>query len=215
MYHTTFFNTSDCSGGEISITLYLTVLQHYHFYRDAVCQGMDYNAHGFHYTNLQAGHYVDTVIVQSSDGYSINVLNLTVNPSFSLSNTSISGSTILCKNSEAIYSLPNPEGIETFYWDVPEGVSLMSGQGTSSVDLYFTDFAPNPAIISLTGANGCGSGTIQISVSNYPTYHIYFQDSLCTGNEYHQNGFNLPRQDSTGWFTYMNHFQQHCLVSSQ
>lgn len=206
MYHTTFFNTADCSGGEISITLYLTVLQYYHFFHDAVCQGMDYNEHGFHYTNLQAGHYVDTVVVQSSNGYSINVLSLTVNPSFSLSNTSLSGNTVLCKNSEAIYSLPNPEGIETFYWNVPEGVSVISGQGTSSVNLYFTDLAPNPAIVSLTGANGCGSGTIQIAISNYPTYHIFFQDSLCTGNEYHQYGFDLPRQDSTGWFTFMNHF---------
>lgn len=206
MYYNTFFNTSDCSGGDVSITLYLTVLNDYrHLYRDVACQGMDYDRYGFHYTNLQTGIIVDTIIENNATGHSMTILHLTVSPSFSLSNTYISGNTEVCNHNEEIYSIPNPEGIESFDWEVPDGVSVMSGQNTPSITLYFTDLATSPTVLSLTGSNGCGSGTIQLTINNSPTYHIFSQDSICSGNEYHQYGFNLPRQDSTGWFTFMNY----------
>lgn len=203
MYYNTFFNTSNCTGGDVSITLYLTVLNDYsHYYQDVACQGMDYNRYGFHYTNLQPGIIVDTMI----DHNSINILRLTVSPSFAITNTYISGNTEVCCHNEEIYSIPNPQGIESFYWEVPDGVNILSGQNTSSIDVYFTDLAPSPTVISLTGSNGCGSGTLQIVIQNSPTYHIFTQDSICTGNEYHRYGFDLSRQDSTGWFTFINQY---------
>lgn len=205
-FRNTFFNAASCSGGSVTTTLFLTVLPRYNHIYDAVCQGQDYNAHGFHYTNLQTGSYTDTLVTTlPTDCDLVTILHLTVNPSFNLDNT-ITGETSVCRNEVYHYALQNAEGLATFHWNVPTGVNILYGQGTSEVNLYFTDDAPNPAGISLTGANGCGSGSIPLSVTHYPTYHIFFQDSLCTGHDYHEYGFDLARQDSTGWFTFTNRY---------
>ena len=205
-FRNTFFNAGNCTGGDVTTTLYLTVLPKYHHIYDAVCQGTNYNAHGFHYTNLQTGSYTDTLVTTLPTGCDlVTILHLTVNPSFNLDNT-ITGEASVCRNEVCHYALQNAEGLATFHWNVPTGVNILYGQGTSSVNLYFTDDAPNPATISLTGANGCGSGSIPLSVSHYPTYHIFFQDSLCTGNDYHRYGFDLARQDSTGWYTFTDRY---------
>lgn len=205
-FRNTFFNTANCTGGNVTTTLFLTVLPKYNHIYDAACQGTNYNAHGFHYTNLQTGSYTDTLVTTLPTGCDlVTVLHLTVNPSFNLSNT-ITGETSVCRHEVCHYALQNAEGLATFHWNVPTGVNILYGQGTSSVNLYFTDDAPNPATISLTGANGCGSGTIPLSVTHSPTYHIFFQDSLCTGNDYHRYGFDLARQDSTGWYTFTDRY---------
>jgi hypothetical protein len=205
-FRNTFFNASNCTGGNVTTTLYLTVVPQYNHLYDAACQGDDYNAHGFHYTNLQTGSYTDTLVTTLPTGCDlVTVLHLTVNPSFNFSNT-LSGPTDVCRHEVCTYALADAEGLATFHWDVPNGVNILTGQGTSSVNLYFTDDAPALATISLTGANGCGNGTIPITVTHWPTYHIFFQDSLCTGNDYHRYGFDLARQDSTGWYTFTNRY---------
>ena len=38
------------------------------------------------------------------------------------------------------------------------------------------------------------------------SYHIFYNDSLCSGNTYDAYGFHLPRQDSIGWFTFINNY---------
>ena len=206
-FRNTFFNAASCSGGSVTTTLFLTMLPRYYHIYDAACQGQDYNAHGFHYTNLHTGHFTDTaLVVRPNDCDSIMVLHLTVNPSFSLNNYTLNGPTSVCRHEVCTYTLPNADGLTTFHWNVSNGVNLIFGQGTSTASLYFADDAPNPATISLTGANGCGSGDISITVTHSPTYHIFFQDSICRGNDYHRYGFDLARQDSTGWYTFTNHY---------
>lgn len=206
MVQNTFYSTSNCSGGNVVTTLFLTIKPTYYHIYDAVCQGDDYNANGFHFTNLQAGEYVDTLVTEipgACDRFTI--LHLTVNPVFQLPNM-ISGPTEVCCNEVYPYVVMQTEGLNTLNWVVPDGVSIIRGQGTDTVSLYFTNQAPSPTTISLTGANGCGSGTIPLSVSHYPTYHIFFQDTLCSGHDYHRYGFDLARQDSVGWFTFTNHY---------
>ena len=206
-FRNTFFNAGNCTGGNVTTTLYLTVMPKYNHIYDAACQGTDYNAHGFHYANLQTGSFIDSIVTTLSTGCDlVTVLHLTVNPSFSLSSNTLSGPTAVCRHEVCSYSLPNVEGLASFHWNLPNGVNLIYGQGTATANLYFTDDAPNPATISLTGANGCGSGTIPITVTHWPTYHIFFQGSLCTGHDYHRYGFDLARQDSTGWFTFTNRY---------
>ena len=183
------------------------MLPKYHHIYDAACQGADYNAHGFHYTNLQTGSFIDSLVTTLPTGCDlVTVLHLTVNPSFSLNSNTLSGPTSVCRHEVCSYSLPNATGLATFHWNLPDGVNLIYGQGTATANLYFTDDAPNPATISLTGANGCGSGEIPITVTHSPTYHIFFQDTLCTGHDYHRYGFDLARQDSTGWYTFTDRY---------
>lgn len=201
-FRNTFFNSSNCTGGDVTTTLFLTVMPRYNHIYDVACQGTDYHAHGFHYTDLQTGSFTDTLVTTMPTGCDfVNVLHLTVNPSFSLDNT-LTGPDDVCRHEVFTYSLPSVEGHSTFHWDVPDGVTILTGQGTAEVNLYFTDDAPNPATISLTGSNGCGSGSIPMTVTHHPAYHLFFQDSICTGNEYHRYGFDLARQDSVGWFSF-------------
>lgn len=205
-FRNTFFNTANCTGGNVTTTLYLTVLPRYNHIYDVACQGTNYNAHGFHYTNLQTGSFTDTLVTVLSTGCDlVTILHLTVNPSFNLNN-SLRGPNSVCRNEVLQYALLQAEGLATFHWNVPTGVNILTGQGTSEANLYFTDDAPNPAVISLTGVNGCGSGSIPLNVTHYPTYHIFFQDSICTGNDYHRYGFDLARQDSTGWYTFTDRY---------
>lgn len=206
IFRNTFFNTSNCTGGDVTITLFLTVAPHYFHIYDAVCQGEDYSAHGFHYTNLQTGLYTDTLETTLPTGCDlVIVLHLSVNPSFNMPNT-ITGETTVCSQEVVNYALQNAQGLAAFQWNVPTGVNILYGQGTSEVSLYFTGDAPNPTIISLTGTNGCGSRSIPITVTHYPSYHIFFQDTICTKQEYHNYGFDLSRQDSIGYFTFMNNY---------
>ena len=204
IFRNTFFNSSNCTGGDVTTTLFLTVLPRYNHIYDVACQGTDYHAHGFHYTDLQTGSFTDTLVTTMPTGCDlVNVLHLTVNPSFALNNT-LTGPDDVCRHEVFTYSLPNAEGLATFHWDVPDGVTILTGQGTSEANLYFTDDAPNPATVTLTGANGCGSGSLPMTVTHHPAYHLFFQDSICTGSEYHRYGFDLARQDSVGWFAFTN-----------
>lgn len=206
MVRNTYYSTSNCSGGNVTTTLFLTILPKYHHVYDAVCQGDNYDAHGFHYTNLQPGEYTDTLVTESATECDwVTVLHLMVNPTFHLPNT-ITGPTTVCQNEVVQYVLQQSDGLNTLNWVVPDGVILVKGQGTDTVNLYFSNMAPNPASISLVGANGCGSGSVPIVVSQNPTYHIFFQDTLCTGYDYHRDGFDLARQDSTGWYTFTNRY---------
>ena len=205
-FRNTYVNAAECSGGDITTTLYLTVLPRFFHIYDAVCQGDDYHAHGFHYTNLQTGSYTDSITFTRPDGCdSVSVLHLVVSPSFTLSNI-VDGPLTLCNHDVCTYTLQNAEGLATFFWDVPAGASILYGQGTASASVYFTDNAPNPATVTLTGANGCGSGSVPITVTHWPAYHSFFQDSLCSGNDYHRYGFDLARQDSVGWTTFTKHY---------
>lgn len=206
-FRNTFFNADNCTGGDVTTTLFLTVLPKYNHIYEAACQGADYHAHGFHYTNLQTGSFIDSIVTMLPTGCDlVTVLHLTVNPSFYMNDNTLSGPTSVCRHEVCSYSLQNTEGLATFHWNLPDGVNIIYGQGISTVNLYFTDDAPNPVTLSLTGANGCGSGSIPLSVTHFPTYHIFFQDTLCTGKDYHRYGFDLARQDSTGWYTFTDRY---------
>ena len=196
----TYFNIATCTD-DITNTLYLMVTQRYFHYYDMACEGNDYNEYGFSYTNLPVGTITGSNTVVNPDGCdSVAILHLSVSPSFTLPNT-ISGPSVICSQSMATYSISDAEGI-TYHWNVPDGVSIFSGQGTNTVSLFFSPNAPANSIITLMGANGCGSGSAQLSVTVKPSYHIFANDTMCTGNDYHGNGFQLGVQDSAGIFVY-------------
>ena len=196
----TFFNVATCTD-DITNTLYLTVIQRYFHYYDMACEGNDYNAYGFSYTNLSVGTIIDSNTVVNPGGCdSVAILHLSVAPSFTLPGT-ISGPSVVCGRSMATYSISDAEGI-SYHWNVPDGVSVFSGQGTNTISLFFSPNAPANSIITLMGANGCGSGSAQLSVTVHPSYHLFANDTICTGNDYHGNGFQLDVQDSAGIFVY-------------
>ena len=195
----TYFNVATCTD-DITNTLYLFVIQRYFHYYDMACEGNDYNALGFSFTDLPVGDILDSNIVITGGCDSVAVLHLTVAPSFTMPNT-IDGPSVVCNQSAATYSLSNAE-VLVYHWLVPDGVSVYNGQGTSTASLYFSSNAPPISIITLTGANGCGSGSAQLTVTVNPSYHFFANDTICTGNDYQGNGFQLGVQDSVGVFVY-------------
>ncbi len=202
MYRSTFLNPNNPNGGEIIITLYLTILKKYHHIYDKICVGSDYVANGFHIIQPPAGEIKDTLVIPTGARCdSAVILHLSVSPSFVLPAT-ISGEKLVCDAEELVYEWPNAAGLDTIHWTVPDGLSVVSGLWASTLRVYFTDEAPNPAVISVSAINGCGSGSLSIHVTHHPSYHLFVRDTLCSGNEYHEHGFHLSRQDSVGLFTF-------------
>lgn len=213
-YVTTLFKLSDCSG-DIDITLFLTVLQHYYSYYDDVCRGEDYAGHGFSISAEQLQDSLNAHPTQStfvfSDFVPVGVcqqyvsLYLTVNPTFTMPNLiDIDGDLSPCTEVPTEYRVLNGDGLSHYNWVIPPGVLLVSGQGTSCITVVFDDTTPQT--ITLQGENGCGSGTIPLTVTPKQSYHIFYNDTLCSGNPYDAYGFHLPRQDSIGWSTFINHY---------
>ncbi len=200
----TFFNISDCDESATS-TLYLHVLSRYTHIYDVACEGDSYNAHGFHYDQLPSGQLIDSNIVQLPIGCDhITMLHLTVNQSFSMPNT-INGPTEVCEGTVEAYSLENTssQASNLYLWTVPDEVIITGGQGTSNVQLFFMQDAPSSVQITLTGSNGCGSGSTPLEVVVHPAFHNIYSDTVCLGSNYEQYGFQLDVQDSMGLFVHI------------
>lgn len=202
VYRSTFLDPSNPEGEEIVITLYLTILKRYEHIYDHICVGSDYVANGFHIIQPPAGKLLDTLFIQTGGRCdSAVILHLSVSPPFTLP-ASLSGPTIVCDAEEVVYAWPDAIGLDTIHWTVPIGMSVISGLYASSLRAYFSADAPNPAVLTVYAINGCGSGTRTISVTHNPSYHLFVRDTLCSGDEYHEHGFHLARQDSVGLFTF-------------
>lgn len=211
-YVTTLFNLSNCTG-DIDITLFLTVLQRYYTYYDDVCHGEDYAGLGFSVSAEQLQDSLDAHPTQSTFVFSHIVpvgvcqqhvsLYLTVNPAFTMPNL-VDGDLSPCTGEMTEYRVLNGDGLSHYNWVIPTGVTLISGQGTPCIKVVFDDTTPQT--ITLQGENGCGNGAIPITVTPKQSYHIFYNDTLCSGNTYDAYGFHLPRQDSIGWFTFINSY---------
>lgn len=209
LYQNNFFDYSNC-GGEVTYTLHLTVKQKYFHIYDMACAGGTYNKNGFYIENLTAGNLVDTLSIpysQTQSGCdSIVILHLTINPTFNLPNV-ITGNTQPCMRDTATFQLPNADSINTYNWVIPEGVNIVSGQGTPTITLYFSTTAPSQTTIFVEGANGCGSGSKNLDIYPQSSYYYFYSDTICSGNSYSNNGFSLPRQDNVGYFTIQQNYQ--------
>ena len=196
-----FMNVNNCTDGG-TYHLFLTVIPREYHYYDMACQGESYNNHGFQYNSLTVGTFVDSTVAVSMNGCdSITILHLTVDSSFTLPNA-VSGPTEVCCNTEQVFVLQNAEGLPSIVWNIPDGAEIVSGQGTQSLHVSFSNFTTNPAVINVIGANGCGSGSIPITVQLMPSYNLFYRDTICTGTAYNNHGFTAGPFDTTGLFTY-------------
>lgn len=211
-YVTTLFNLNNCTG-DVDITLFLTVMQRYWIYYDDVCQGEDYSGYGFFIGAEQLQDSLDTHPTQSAFVFNRIVpagacqqhigLFLTVNPTFNMPNM-IDGNLSPCVGEPTEYRVLNGDGLSHYNWVIPSGVTLIYGQGSPCIMVVFEDAMSRT--ITLQGENGCGNGAIPITVTPQPSYHIFYNDTLCSGNTYDAYGFHLARQDSLGWFTFTNSY---------
>lgn len=109
--------------------------------------------------------------------------------------TVINGPLVICGNTTATYSTNSIFGATTYTWTVPSGVSILSGQGTTSIIVS----GSNTAItgdVCVKASNSCGStSNYCISISVVPTPNAI---STITGSGYGVCGatktYSVPAQ---------------------
>ncbi|MFC2102130.1 T9SS type A sorting domain-containing protein [Bacteroidota bacterium] len=80
----------------------------------------------------------------------------------------ITGNTTLCEGDAEDYSIASVTGATTYTWAVPNGSSILSGQGTTDVSVLW---GPNSGDVSVTAGNTCGNSAasvLAVTVSPLP-----------------------------------------------
>ncbi|MBY0424862.1 MAG: T9SS type A sorting domain-containing protein, partial [Cytophagales bacterium] len=68
----------------------------------------------------------------------------------------ISGSNLVCPSSSSLYSVPLVAGATQYFWSVPAGATILSGQNTNSINVHFGANAGNVGVIA---SNVCGQSS--------------------------------------------------------
>lgn len=80
---------------------------------------------------------------------------------------SINGPSNICEylheDSSITYTIDTVSGINYYNWTVPNGVSILSGQGTSTINLKATDSFVNNTKIAVRGESPCGVSAIVVT----------------------------------------------------
>ena len=91
--------------------------------------------------------------------------------------SSITGLTSVCRGQTDVIYSPVPVSSATYYyWEVTSGITILDGQGTSSLKVSFASDASSPQTVSVKSGNPCGlSGTfrnLSVEVRPIPTASI-------------------------------------------
>lgn len=197
-YTNTYLNPQDCKSGGTK-TLFLTVLQRYYPIIVELCPGESYVENGFSYVEPAPGIYLDS-LYYLRDGYecdSIVTLQLTVFPEVSMS-VKIEGDMQPCVGSIQTYSISEDLKDDRYLWQFPDGFYILSGEADKEVLVQVTDAAKNGTVSLKLGTKGCAFGLEPFVVEPNPAYWKTLLDTICSGLEYRENGFNVSRQDSPG-----------------
>ena len=196
----TSLNPNNCQTG-ILYKLCLTVLQRNIHYYDNACEGAEYDQYGFHYNSLPAGSWTDSILLTTGSACTpaYKYLHLTVAPTSS-EYGGLFGDTEVCDMTVNDYILNYPNPVFFYQWNLPEGVTNFTNNPGNTALLYFTEDAPNPAVISVTVTDGCGEHTRSITIHHHPAYHLSFEDTVCTGETYDAHGFQTAIFEDPGLY---------------
>jgi len=130
-----------------------------------------------------------------------------VNPAAPGAAGAISGLANVCYGqSGVVYSIAPITNASNYVWSMPAGVTIASGQGTTSVTLDFAPGAASPATISVYAENGCGQGAA--SNRNITIYNqlnggtIGSNQTICYGADVAEFTSTAPATGGAGSFTY-------------
>lgn len=194
-YHRSYCDLSHCAVSSVR-TLFLTVRQRYYPLSAHICQGESYVENGFEFHKPAPGKYSDTLFYKSVSGAdSLVCLQLFVSSSFS-NPGGINGNPAPCTGESEVYTSEFSDTYGIFQWEVPEGVTILSGKQSTQLKLLFSEDA-QPVTIIFQGMNGCGTGTSRLEITPRPSYRKYVADTICAGSEYHAYGFHLPSQEKS------------------
>lgn len=96
----------------------------------------------------------------------------------------VTGPATLCVGTNATYTVGSVPNATTYQWTVPNGVSIVSGQGTSTINVVAYSGASGS--ITVTPGNSCGNGnasSISVTASEAPENPLSISglSSVCTG----------------------------------
>ncbi|MCL2028752.1 MAG: hypothetical protein FWG79_09760, partial [Bacteroidales bacterium] len=195
-----FYDANTCSGVATAY-LNLMVRQRIQHIRDAICHGENYTKHGFNIIQPNIGTLHDTLIISDDDCDRIIYLTLMVNHSSQSLPENIFGNTEPCSGEVETYSIPNAEFFTTFNWSVPDDVNVIGSRTLAKISLQFTADAEDD-YLELYIANGCTDGILRLFIEPKISHYLSFEDSICTGSTYNKDDFDIPRQDSAGFFIF-------------
>ena len=115
----------------------------------------------------------------------------------------ITGLDTICQgNLGVVYTVPVNPNVINYEWQVPTGVTIVSGQGTNSITV---DYGANAVSgnVSVNGVNGCGSGpnsTLPITINELPTTGIVSgAQTVCAGSTHDYTTTIIPNASSYLW----------------
>ena len=123
----------------------------------------------------------------------------------------VSGPTHVCVPvSGVVYSVAAISDADEYFWTLPAGATIVSGEGTNSITV---DFAANAVsgVIKVFGSNECGNGgsspNLNVTVATIPatptiTYHgDTLTSSSPTGNQWYKDGVAIAGATGQNYVT--------------
>ncbi|MDD4847632.1 MAG: T9SS type A sorting domain-containing protein, partial [Bacteroidales bacterium] len=202
-YVLTVFGTSNVGNNVCGTSDVLTYTVHVHptyhnQVMDSICEGETYNFCGQALTT--AGTYTcNPGSIYGCD--SITTLNLKVTPLPRA--IRVVGDPELCPEAIGHYNA-TIENATDYEWIVPEGFTIMSGQGEATMTLKAPTTATD-AVLKVVGSNYCDhSDTLMLPIIIHPAFYPVLEDVACQGERYDQNGFYLESaQNDTTLYQYL------------
>jgi hypothetical protein len=103
-------------------------------------------------------------------------------------------STIYKGSSGNVFSVPTIANATTYVWTVPPGGTIVSGNGTNSITVDFSDTASN-GIITVLGQNSIGQGassSFSLTLANPPLADTGTDRAICIGDSTILGGTEVP-----------------------
>ncbi|MFN6947139.1 MAG: T9SS type A sorting domain-containing protein, partial [Cytophagaceae bacterium] len=128
---------------------------------------------------IVSGQGTNSVVVRFTDGSSGDVSVVATNPYGSSSaagsvnvgnppvNYTITGEDVVTSGPEYTYSIPYEDGV-TYNWDLPEGATIVSGQGTNSITVVFAEEVSGNLTVTTSNNFGSSSSSIPILINSAP-----------------------------------------------
>jgi len=122
--------------------------------------GVTSNPKAFIVSPLNTEAYIITNVLDASGCSNIGNGSavVTVNPLPSGAGIITGPSTVTAGQSGVAYSIPVITNVTGYSWTLPYGASIISGNNTNSIIVFFSSNATS-GIINVTGTNSCGSGS--------------------------------------------------------
>lgn len=98
----------------------------------------------------------------------------------------ISGTTTVCQGQTYTYSISPVSGATSYTWSVPSGSNILSGQGTTSIQVQIGSTSGNISVYASNSCGNSGSSQLAISVTSLPgnAGAISGTTNVIAGNQY-------------------------------